>query len=305
MALINTGAISKLLRPGINSVVGLAYNMYPPEWSDIFDAAEASDMNYEEDIIMYGLGLAPIKAQGMALASDAMQQAAVQQYIHITYGIGYSITREAVEDNLYAKQAVEIAQQIAFACKQTKEIVCANVLNRGNNSSYLGWDGQPLLSSSHSLAKGGTYNNQLLTAADLSEAAVEQALIDIANNVNDAGQHIALKGVRAIIPPALMFEAERIFKSPDRYNTAERSINAMYNMGVLPGGISVNHYLTNSTAWFIKTDALKGMRLFERRPLEVDNDTPDFYTENMSFKGTFRMSAGWTDWRGIYGSFGP
>src|SRR6202789_1034117 len=305
MALINTGSISKLLRPGINSVVGLAYNMYPPQWSDIFDMAEASDMNYEEDIVMYGLGLAPIKQQDAPMAFDSMQQSAIQQYIHITYGIGYAITREAVEDNLYAKQAVEIAQQIAFACKQTIETICANVLNRANNSAYTGWDGQPLLSSVHQLAKGGTYNNQLSTPADLSEASAEQALIDIANMVNDAGMHIQLKGMRLVIPPALMFEAERIFKSPDRYNTAERSINAMYEMGVLPGGISVNNYLNNPSAWFIKTNALKGLRMFNRRALEVDNDTPDFYTENMSFKGTFRMSVGWTDWRGIYGSFGP
>jgi len=305
MALINTGSIAKLLRPGLDSMVGLSYDMYAPEWQDIFDTVKASDMNFEEDIIMTGLGLAPVKPQGSPMEFDAMQQAAVQQYVHVTYGIGYAITREAVEDNLYAKQAVKIAQQIAFACKQTKETVCANILNRANNSSFVGADGQPLLSSSHQLFKGGTYNNQLLTAADLSEASAEQSLIDIGGMLNDAGMHIALRGIRLIIPVALQFESERIFKSPDRYNTAERSINAMNSMGVLPGGVSVNHYLTNSSAWFIKTDAVDGLKLFDRRSLEVENDTPDFFTENMSFKGTFRMSAGWTDWRGIYGSFGP
>lgn len=302
---LNTGSISKLLRPGINSVAGLAYDMYPAEWSEIFDSAEPSEMNYEEDIIMYGMGLAPIKQQQAPLASDTMQQASYIRYTHITYGIGYSITREAVEDNLYPKQAMEIAQNIAFACKQTEETVCANVLNRANNSAYVGWDGVSLLSSSHLLAKGGTANNQLAVAADLSESSLEQSLIDIANFVNDAGQRIALMGQKLIIPAALMFEADRILKSPDRYNTAERSINAMYNMGVLPQGYKVNHYLSSPSAWFIKTNAMKGLRRFDRRPLEVDNDTPEFWTENMSFKGTFRMSVGWTDWRGIYGSFGP
>jgi hypothetical protein len=302
---INTGAISKLLRPGLNSIVGLSYQMYPEEWRQIFDEAQASEMNYEEDMIMYGTGIAPVKPQNGSISFDTMQQANIVKYVHVTYGIGYSITREAVEDNLYPKQAVEMAQQIAFSCKQTKEIICANVLNRCANSSYVGWDGQPLLSSAHLLAKGGTYNNQLLTAADLSESALEQGLIDIGNMLNDAGLHIALKGMKLIIPVQLEFEAHRITKSELKYDTAENAINALKSMNMLPGGIAVNHYLTSPSTWFIKTDALKGLRYFNRRDLEVENDTPDFCTENMDFKGTFRMSVGWTDWRGIYGSVGP
>jgi hypothetical protein len=302
---INTGAISKLLRPGINSAVGLAYNMYPPEWSEIFDVAEASDMNYEEDIVMYGTGMAPVKQQSAPIAFDSMQQAGYVRYTHITYGIGYSITREAVEDNLYVKQAMEIANQMAFSCKQTYETICANILNKSTSSGQTGWDGVSLLNTAHLLAKGGTWNNTLLVAANLSEASAEQALIDIGNFVNDAGMHVAFRGMKMIIPINLQFEAERIFMSPDRYNTAERSINAMNNMGVLPGGVHVNHYLSSPTnaSWYIKTDALKGLRLFERRPIEVSNDTPDFCTENMDFKATFRISAGWTDPRGVYGVY--
>lgn len=311
MSQINTGAISKLLRPGINSVVGLSYSMYPQEWSQIFDMAEPSEMNYEEDVLIYGSGVAPVKQQGTSIAFDTMQQFGVQRYTHITYGIGYSITREAVEDNLYPKQAAEIAQQMAFSCRQTREILCANVLNRSTQSvasspssqGTLGWDGQPLLSTAHKLAKGGTYSNTLAVAADLSEASLEQMLIQIGLTVNDANLHMALRGQKLIIPVNLEFEATRILKSPDRYNTAERSINAMYNMGVLPGGIAINHYLSSARAWYIKTDALKGMRMFERRALEVENDTPDFCTENMDFKATFRQSQFWTDWRGMFGSY--
>ncbi len=303
---INTGAISKLLRPGLNSVVGLAYNMWPQEWQEIYDIAEASDMSYEEDMLMYGTGLAPQKPQQGGIQFDSMQQWATKRYDHIVYAIGYSITREAVEDNLYVKQAMEIAQQIAFSIKQTMELVGANQLNIGNTSSVLAGDGISLFNTAHTLGKGGgTYNNTLLTQADLSEASAEQSLIDIEGTLNDAGLPMQIKAQKLLIHRSNQFEACRIFDSPDRYNTAERSINAMNYMGVLPGGVHINHYFTNPAAYFFKTDALKGMRFFLRRAMEVENDTPDFCTENMNFKGTVRFSVGCTDWRGIYGVFGP
>lgn len=300
---INTGALSKALRPGVNTWFGLAYNELPEEWSQIFDK-EVSEMNYEEDVNAYGFGLAPVKAEGQALSYDAMSQALFVRYIHITYALGYIITREAIEDNLYMKLAKERTDALAFSMRQTKEVVAANVLNRAFSSSYVGADGLSLCNSSHLLTKGGTYNNQLATAADLSETALEQALIDIGGIVNDAGLRVSAMGMKLIIPRQLQFEADRILKSPDRYNTADRSINAMYNMGVLPDGVALNHYLTSSSAWFIKTNVPKGLRLFQRRDLGMENDT-EFDTENMKFKASERYSVGFTDWRGVYGSNGP
>jgi len=300
---INTGALSKALRPGVNTWFGLAYNELPEEWSAIFDK-EMSDMNYEEDVNAYGFGLAPVKAEGQALSYDSMQQALIVRYIHITYALGYIITREAIEDNLYMKLAKERTDALAFSMRQTKEIVAANVLNRAFNSAYVGADGLSLCNSNHLLTKGGTYNNQLATPADLSESALEQALIDIGGIVNDAGLRISAQGMKLIIPRQLQFEATRILKSPDRYDTADRSINAMNNMGVLPGGIALNHYLTSASAWFIKTNVPKGLRMFQRRDLGMENDT-EFDTENMKFKASERYSVGFTDWRGVYGSNGP
>lgn len=300
---INTGALSKALRPGVNTWFGLAYDMWPEEYSQIFDL-ETSDMNYEEDVNAYGFGLAPIKAEGQALSYDTLQQAIYVRYIHITYALGYVITREAIEDNKYMKLAKQQSEALAFSMKQTKEIVHANVLNRAFNSSYVGADGLSLCNSAHLLTKGGTYANVPAIAADLSEASLEQALIDIGGYLNDAGLKISAMGQKLIIPRQLQFEAERILKSPDRYNTAERSINAMYHMGVLPDGITLNHYLASSSAWFVKTNVPRGLLSFQRRSLEMENDT-EFDTENMKFKSSERYSVGWTDPRGIYGSNGP
>jgi hypothetical protein len=300
---INTGALSKALRPGVNTWFGLAYDQFPEEWSQIFDM-EMSDMNYEEDVNAYGFGLAPVKAEGQALSYDTMQQAIYVRYIHIVYALGYIITREAIEDNLYMKLAKQQTDALAFSMRQTKEIVCANVLNRAFNSSYVGADGLSLCNSSHLLTKGGTYNNQPVTAADLSEAALEQALIDIGGILNDAGLRISAMGMKLIIPRQLQFEATRILQSSLRNDTAENAVNAMLKIGVLPGGICLNHYLTSASAWFIKTNVPKGLRLFQRRPLGLDNDT-EFDTENMKFKASERYSVGFTDWRGIYGSNGP
>jgi len=301
---INTGALSKALRPGVNTWFGLAYDELPEQWSKIFDV-ETSDMNFEEDVNAYGFGLAPVKAEGQALSYDSMQQGFLQRYIHITYALGYIITREAIEDNLYMKLAKDRTDALAFSMRQTKEVVSANVLNRAFNSSYTGADGLSLCNSAHLLSKGGTMANIPAVAADLSEASLEQALIDIAGFVNDASLRISAIGESLIIPRQLMFEATRILKSPDRYNTADRSINAMYEMNVLPGGIIMNHYLTASqSAWFVKTNVPKGLRLFQRRALEIENDT-EFDTENMKFKASERYSVGWTDFRGLYGSNGP
>lgn len=301
--MINTGAISKALRPGVNSWFGLEYNQYPEEWKEIFDQ-EKSMMNFEEDVNVYGLNLAQVKPEGVALNYDTMQQSFLQRYIHVTYALGYIISREAIEDNLYVKLAQQRTEALARSMKQTKENIAANILNRAFNSSYTGADGLSLCNSAHLLSKGGTMSNVPTTAADLSEAALEQAMIDIAGYVDDASLRMMAKGMKLIIPRQLEYEAERILNSVLRVGTAENDLNAMKSLGKLPGGAIMNHYLTSASAWFIKTDVSNGLKMFQRRDLEVENDT-DFDTENVKFKSSERYSFGWTDFRGIYGSNGP
>lgn len=299
---INTGALSKALKPGVNEFFGLAYDQFPEEYSKIFDV-QLSSMNFEEDVNVNGFGLGMIKPEGSVIAYDSMQQGWIQRYQHVVYALGYVVTREAIEDNQYMKLVKQRTEALAMSMKQTKENVAANILNRAFNSSYLGADGLEMISSAHLLSKGGTWSNIIATAADLSEASLEQALIDIGGYQNDAGLKISAMGQSLIIPRQLQFEAERILKSSLKYDTAENAINAMKSIGVLPGGVIMNHYLTDSDAWFIKTNVPEGLKFFQRRALEVENDT-DFDSENMKFKSTERYSVGWTDPRGIYGSAG-
>jgi len=300
--MINTGAISKALRPGVNSWFGLAYNQYPEEYKQIFDTMMSS-MNFEEDVNVNGFGLATVKPEGMALSYDSMQQGFLKRYVHVTYALGYVISREAIEDNLYIKLAQQRSEALARSMKQTKENVAANILNRAFNSSYTGADALELCSTAHLLSKGGTFSNKIATAADLSEASLEQALIDISGFVDDANLRMSARGMKLIIPRQLQFEAQRILKNMDRPGTAERDINAMVSLGMLPGGIVMNHYLTDTDAFFIKTDVAEGLKHFSRRALEIKDDS-DFDTENVKFKASERFSFGWTDPRGIYGSPG-
>lgn len=301
--MINTGAISKALRPGVNSWFGLSYNQYPEEWKEIFDM-ETSIMNFEEDVNVHGFGLAVVKPEGVALSYDTMQQSILQRYIHVTYALGYIISREAIEDNLYVKLAQQRTEALARSMKQTKENIAANILNRAFNSSYTGADALSLCNSAHLLTKGGTMSNVPTVAADLSEAALEQAMIDIGGFVDDASLRMMAKGMKLIVPRQLEFEAERILNSVLRVGSAENDLNAMKSLGKLPGGAVMNHYLTSASAWFIKTDVQNGLKMFQRRALEVENDT-DFDTENVKFKSSERYSFGWTDFRGLYGSNGP
>lgn len=301
--MINTGAISKALRPGVNSWFGLSYNQYPEEWKEIFDM-ETSIMNFEEDVNVHGFGLATIKPEGSAISYDTMQQSILQRYIHVTYALGYIISREAIEDNLYVKLAQQRTEALARSMKQTKENIAANILNRAFTSSYVGADALSLCNSAHLLTKGGTLSNVPTIAADLSEVSLEQAMIDIGGFVDDASLRMMAKGMKLIIPRQLQFEAERILNSVLRSGGADNDLNALKSLGMLPGGAVMNHYLTSPSAWFVKTDVQNGLKMFQRRALEVENDT-DFDTENVKFKSSERYSFGWTDFRGIYGSNGP
>ena len=301
---INTGALARALKPGVDAWFGLAYDEFPEEWSQIFDKY-SSDVNFEEDVNVYGFKLGVVKPEGSVLNYDAMQQGWVQRYTHITYGLGYIITREAIEDNLYMKLAQQRTNALAMSMRQTKENVAANVLNNAFAASgYNGADGVSLCNSAHLLSKGGTMSNVPSSAADLSEASVEQALIDIGGYVNDAGLKISAVGQKLILPRQLQFEGERIMKSTLQNDSANNALNAMKNIGVLPGGNVMNHYLSSATAWFIKTNVPDGLKLFQRREIDLQNDT-EFDTENMKFKATERYSVGWSDFRAIYGSNGP
>lgn len=302
MAIINTGALAKALRPGVNAWFGNAYARYADEYSQIFDI-EKSFMNFEEDVNVHGFGLAVAKPEGTTITYDTMQQGWTKRYSHIVYGLGFILTREAIEDNLYMKLAKSQAEAIAISMKQTKETVAANILNRAFSNSYVGADGLELCSTAHLLSKGGTYQNKLTTSADLSEAALEQCMIDIAGFVDDAGLRMQAMAQKLIIAPANQFEAARILKSEFQNDTANNAINALKAGGYLPQGFVVNHYLTDSDAFFLKTNVADGLKHFVRRELSMDNDT-DFDSDNMKFKATERYSFGWTDPRGVFGSAG-
>lgn len=302
MAVISTGSLAKALWPGVNAFFGLAYNEHPVEYKEIFKE-ERSEMNFEEDVNVYGSGLALVKPEGENISYDEMAQGFLKRYTHVTYGLGFILTREMIEDNLYMKLAEQRSKALAFSMRQTKENVAANVLNRAFNSSYTGADGVELCSTAHLKSKGGTFKNELTTAADLSEASLEQCIIDIMDFENDAGLKISAMPRKLIVPTELCFEAERILKSNLQNNTDTNAINALKSKGVLPEGYAVNHYLTDSDAFFVLTNVPEGMKHFQRRDLAIENDT-DFDSENMKFKATERYSFGWTDPRGIFGSPG-
>lgn len=298
---ITTGSTPKLLWPGLNQIWGMAYNEYKPQWQQCFKMRK-SNKNYEEDAGLTGMGLAPVKAEGAALEYDTMKQAYISRYTNIAYAIGFAITREEIADNQYAEFGTQRAQNVAFSMHQTKENVAANVFNRAFSGSYLGGDGVSLVNASHPV-EGGTLSNTLSVAADLSEASLEDALIDISQFRDNRNNHINIMGESLLIPPQLRFDATRILRNPNRPDTADRDINAIYTLGLLPGGIKQCNYLTDTDAWFILTNAPVGLKYFEREAARFESDN-DFNTKNGLFSGYERYSFGWSDWRGIYGSEG-
>ncbi len=297
---ITTGSAANLLWPGLNKIFGGTYDEYPLQCMDIFES-ESSDKHFLRDLNLNGFGLAVHKAEGTGITYDELSQGWRVDYTPKVFGLAYSVSREAVEDDLYRELSAKGAKRLAFSLRQTKEVHCANVLNRAFDSNYLmdGSDGVELGSSAHLLSKGGTFANELATTADLSELSLEQAIIDIGNMKNDAGLRIRIVPQKLIIPIELQFEAERILKSTLQNDTANNATNALRSRGMLPGGVSLNNYLTDPDAWFIKTNCPDGMKLVQRRGADFTNDT-DFDTENMKFKATERYIAGWTDPRGLF-----
>ena len=299
---ISRQQLSKELEPGLNALFGLEYKMYENQHSEIFDK-ESSDRAFEEEVMLSGFGNAEVKAEGSAVSFDNANETFTSRYTHETIALAFAITEEAVEDNLYDSIAKRYTKALARSMANTKQIKAANVLNNGYSSSYLGGDGVELFSSAHPTVSAGNQRNELETAADLSETSIEQALIDIGAIKDERGFKIAAKGMKLVIPSALQFTAERIMKSSARVGTADNDLNAVKSMGMIPQGYVVNNFLTDTDAWFIKTDVPNGMKHFERAAIKTAMEG-DFDTGNVRYKARERYSFGWSDWRGIFGSEG-
>ena len=300
---VTSSSFAKLLWPGLNGIYGKEYNDYAVEWDKLFEK-NTSDKAYEEDLGLSSFGLAVVKPEGSPISYDTERQGFTSRYNHVVYALGFIVTREIYEDDLYGKVGAQKAKALARSLRQTQEIVAANVYNRAFTAGYVGGDGQVLLSTGHLNVAGGTFSNKIATDADLSEAALEQAVIDIAGFRDDRGLLIAAKPEKLVIPYQLQFEAKRILNADGRVGTDLNDPNVLKQSSIF-NQVIVNHYLnsTGNDDWFILTNVKDGLKYFERRgdQFEMDND---FDTENAKFKATARYSFGWSDPRAIYGSQG-
>ena len=299
---ISRSQLLKELLPGLNALFGMSYETYGEEHKEIFET-ETSERSFEEEQKLSGFSAAPVKNEGNAIAYDNAQEAWTARYNHETIALGFSITEEAVEDNLYDTLSARYTKALARAMAYTKQVKGANVLNNGYAVAYKGGDGQPLFSTAHPLVSGGTNSNTPTTAADLNETSLEAAVIQIAAWTDERGLLIAAKPRKLIVPPNLMFVATRLLETELRVGTNNNDINALKNNGSIPGGYTVNHYLTDTNAWFLTTDVPNGMKHFVRTPLANSMDG-DFDTGNVRYKARERYSFGWSDPLGMYGSPG-
>ncbi len=299
---ISRSQLVKELEPGLNALFGMEHARYDNEWKEIF-ATENSDRAFEEEVELSGFGNAKVKDEGESVEFDDAQEAFTSRYTHETIALAFSITEEAVEDNLYDSLSSRYTKALARSMANAKEVKGANVLNRAFNSSYTGGDGLELCSTAHLTVGGGTYKNELSTAADLNETSLEQAMIDVAGFIDNRGLKVAVKARKMIIPVNLQFIAERLLKTDLRVGTADNDINASKSMNVVPEGYTVNHYLSDTDAFFIITDAPNGLKYFNRAPVKTSMEG-DFNTGNVKYKARERYSFGWSDPRGIFGSPG-
>jgi hypothetical protein len=299
---ITRSQLLKELEPGLNALFGMEYDRYDNEHAEIFDT-ETSDRAFEEEVMLSGFGQAPVKGEGAAIVYDTAGEAFTARYTHNTIALAFAITEEAVEDNLYDKLSARYTRALARSMSNTKQVTAASTLNNAFSSSYTGGDGVSLINNAHPTTGGGNWSNTLATAADLNETSLEQALIDIAGFIDERGLKVALRGMKLIIPPSLQFTAERILKSEQRVSTSDNDINALKSGGYMPQGFTVNHFLTDTDAWFIKTDAPNGMKHFVRSPIKTAMEG-DFETGNVRYKARERYSFGWSDPRAMYGSPG-
>jgi|TARA_B100000900_G_scaffold413218_1_gene436740 hypothetical protein len=299
---ISRAQLAKELEPGLNALFGMEYGRYENEHAEIFDT-ESSDRAFEEEVMLTGFGSAPTKNEGGAVNFDSAQESFTSRYTHETIALAFSITEEAIEDNLYDRLASRYTRALARSMAHTKQVKAANVLNNAFSSSFTGGDGKELCATDHPLSGGGTLRNELSTASDLNETSLEQSLIDISAFIDERGLKIALRGMKLIVPPALQFVAERLLASTLRTGTADNDVNALRSRGMLPEGYVINHFLTDTDAFFIKTDAPNGFKHFERAPIRTQMEG-DFDTGNMRFKARERYSFGFSDPRCVFGSPG-
>lgn len=302
MAAISRAQLLKELLPGLNALFGLEYDRYGEEWKDLFEV-ESSDRSFEEEQKLSGFGAAPVKNEGSAIKYDTAQEAWSTRYTHETISLGFSLTEEAVEDNLYDSLSARYTKALARAMAYTKEIKGANILNNGFNSSYPGGDGVCLFNSAHPLVNGSSLSNVPSTPTDLNETSLENAVIQISLWTDERGLLIAAKPKKLIIPPALQFIATRLLETQLRVGTNDNDINALVNNSSIPGGYAINHFLTDTNAWFLQTDVPNGMKHFVRAPLTTSMDS-DFDTGNARYKARERYSFGWSDPLAVFGSAG-
>ena len=298
---MNRAQFAKMLEPGLNTLFGLEYDSYPPEYAAVFEA-NTSQKAFEEDVLLEGFGSAPVKNEGAAVSYDSASQQLTARYQHETVALAFSITEEAEEDGQYGSISSRYTKALARSMSSTKEIKAANVLNNATAAGFTGGDGVTLLSTSHP-TRNGNQSNTLATAADLSETSLESILINIADMKDDRGLRIAAQGTTLVIPTAYSFVAERLLESQLRTATADNDINAIRSGGYLPQGYHVMRRLTDSDQWFVKTDVPDGLKMFQRSPLKKGMEG-DFETGNVRYKVRERYSFGFTDWRGIFGSEG-
>ena len=298
---ISSGNHPKALWPGVYAWWGLEYARHQDQTMDLFDVKN-SNKAYEEMVQSTSFGLAQIKGQGTSITYASHQQGYVTRAIHVVYGLGYIVTEEELEDNLYAEVSMGRVSSLAFSMFTTDQIVGANIYNRAGNNAYVYGDGKELIATDHPNSTGGTFSNELNPGAALSETALEDLLIQIGLAKNDKGLQIALQGQSLHVPVNLQFEAERILKSTLQNNTANNAVNALRSMGLLPGGTKINNYFTDTNNWFIRTNVpAAGMCKFQRRPIRFEKDN-DFNTGNALAKSTFRNSYTVGDPRALYGS---
>ena len=298
---ISRQQLAKELEPGLNALFGLEYKNYENQHTEIFDT-ETSDRAFEEEVMLTGFANASVKAEGSAVSFDSANESFTSRYTHETIALAFSITEEAIEDNLYDSIAKRYTKALARSMANTKQIKAASVLNNAFNSDFAGGDSKELCAADHP-TQAGTFKNELSTSADLNETSLEQAMIDIAAFTDERGLKIAARGVKMIIPSELQFTAERLMKTANRTGTADNDINAIVSKGMISGGYVVNNYLTDTDAFFIKTDVPNGLKMFQRAALKTAMEG-DFDTGNVRYKARERYSFGFSDPRGIFGSPG-
>ena len=297
---ISRSQLVKELEPGLNALFGLEYKRYENQHAEIY-ATETSDRAFEEEVMLSGFASAPTKQEGAGVVFDQAQETFTARYNHETIALAFSITEEAIEDNLYDRLAARYTRALARSMANTKQVKAANVLNQAQVTTVTGGDGVSLINANHPLATGGVLSNVLATAADLNETSLEQSLIDIGKFVDERGLKIASQGIKMIIPKELQFTAERLMKTPQRVGTADNDINAIASMGMVPQGYRVNNFLSDPDAFFIMTDVPNGMKMFVRSPIKTAMEG-DFDTGNVRFKARERYSFGFSDPRCIFGN---